>query len=154
MKAEIAKLWAERLRNMPEGTQGAGQLGKEDGSRCCLGVLCDLAVEANIIPAPVKSSDPGATDLIYGSDPRRGVGSNKIGEVCYLPDKVKEWAGMSTVNGSIQGEVDGGPAMLEIPQTLEYNIRALHWNSLADANDCSVPFDLIAGGIEKHAEQL
>jgi ribosomal protein L20 len=49
-KKEIRNLWIERLRS---GTikQGIGRLAIED-TRCCLGVLCDIAVEQQSYSAP------------------------------------------------------------------------------------------------------
>lgn len=47
--AEVRKAWAERLRNPGDIVQGSGRLAAGN-ERCCLGVLCDLAVEAGVVP--------------------------------------------------------------------------------------------------------
>lgn len=52
---QVRKEWVRRLRS---GTikQTRGHLGRPSGSRCCLGVLCDMAVEAGIIDMEVDGS--------------------------------------------------------------------------------------------------
>jgi hypothetical protein len=45
---KVAKKWVAALRS-GKIKQTRGQLGRESGSRCCLGVLCDLAVEEGVI---------------------------------------------------------------------------------------------------------
>lgn len=47
--AEVRKAWAERLRNPGDIVQGYDSLAPDTRSRCCLGVLCDLAVQAGVI---------------------------------------------------------------------------------------------------------
>lgn len=46
---EVRKAWAERLRNPGDIVQGINALAPSEKERCCLGVLCDLAVEAGVI---------------------------------------------------------------------------------------------------------
>jgi hypothetical protein len=84
MDREVRKAWVERLRS-GRVVQATGHLGYDDGSRCCLGVLCDLAVEAGVIPAPHA---PRASILDYGD----GDDSSDIG----LPLAVAEWAGLNS----------------------------------------------------------
>jgi len=83
MKAEIRDAWADALES-GEYEQGIGSLtsvvnGKEQ--HCCLGVLCQLAVKAGVIPEPEGS--PTGARLLYG----------KEGENSFLPLEVQEWAG-------------------------------------------------------------
>jgi len=40
----LVKRWIEKLRH-PEAKQCTGRLGLLDGSRCCLGVACDVFIE-------------------------------------------------------------------------------------------------------------
>lgn len=54
MNKRIAARWVERLRS-GEIPQGVRHLGAVDGKRCCLGVLCDIAVEDGVIEAPAIS---------------------------------------------------------------------------------------------------
>lgn len=67
---KVAQAWVKALRS-GKVEQAHGRLGMDDGSRCCLGVLCDLAVEAGIIKD-------------FASD------SN------FLPGPVVDWAGLIT----------------------------------------------------------
>lgn len=69
----VAKKWVATLRS-GKIKQTNGQLGRETGSRCCLGVLCDLAVKAGVITD---------FELLHGS----------------LPTKVRQWAGLRTLDG-------------------------------------------------------
>lgn len=88
MDAFIAGKWVERLRNGGI-EQHQGGLGTDDGARCCLGVLCDLAVEAGVIP-PATGLDEG--DYIVRA-------FRFDGEAATLPERVKWWAGMKSRKG-------------------------------------------------------
>jgi hypothetical protein len=88
MNIEIKAAWVRSLRS-GEIQQGQKKLHREDGSMCCLGVVCDLAVKAGIIPAPVlitKDQTSGGAHFSY--EDGEGTESN------YLPAKVQEWAGL------------------------------------------------------------
>src|SRR5258708_5541718 len=65
----VAKKWVAALRS-GKIKQTTGRLGRESGSRCCLGVLCDLAVKAKVIDDFYL---PGSA----------------------LPESVRTWAGLS-----------------------------------------------------------
>ena len=75
MKESIKKEWLKRLRsgNIPKRH---GNLGCEDGSRCPLGVICDIAVEHEVIPPPEIAP--------------QGLRYN--GYIISLPTPVAEWA--------------------------------------------------------------
>jgi hypothetical protein len=45
---EVWILWADALETTDK-KQGKGRLAPSEGERCCLGVLCDLAVEHGVI---------------------------------------------------------------------------------------------------------
>jgi hypothetical protein len=76
MDPDIKAEWVRRLRedNIPQTTNGL--LGDVNGRRCCLGVLCDIAVEHGVIPLP-----EGGSALVYGDK-----------EKYVLPRVVAEWA--------------------------------------------------------------
>lgn len=78
MVPEIKREWLADLRS-GEIPQAREVLGCVDGSRCCFGVLCDIAVKHGIIDAP----DPYyGGDLLYGN-------------MYSVPDKVVlGWAGL------------------------------------------------------------
>lgn len=79
MLNDVAKEWVKALRS-GEYTQGREWLRRSDNF-CCLGVLCDLAVEVGVIPAPEKSSS-GVT--CYAYDGMVGAPSGKV----------QTWAGL------------------------------------------------------------
>lgn len=80
MNPEVKEEWLKRLRSgkIPQGRE---RLGGSNGERCCLGVLCDIAVRNEVIPPPVENN---FGDLVYD------------GAEHYLPESVREWAGLST----------------------------------------------------------
>ena len=78
MNPDIKARWVAALRN-PEAKQLRGNLGKVYGGRCCLGVLCDIAVEDGVIQPPEADEFDG--NLSYG------------GMESLPPVEVNEWAG-------------------------------------------------------------
>jgi hypothetical protein len=94
MKAEVKAQWVKDLRS-GQFEQGGGWLARTDDDGkvryCCLGVLCDQAVKAGVIPAP----ELHGWDYLYLDDERD---TDKTGEAfnqaCSLPRKVAEWAGL------------------------------------------------------------
>lgn len=89
MNKEVKALWIDRLRNgnIPQAKRA---LGYTDGSRCCLGVLCDIAVEQGVIPPPVEDVD---RQLRYGK-------RDSWDELAVLPKDVLEWSDLPYANGS------------------------------------------------------
>jgi hypothetical protein len=91
MKTDVKALWLTALRS-GEYEQGSQRLRRADNTYCCLGVLCDIAVKAGVIPEP---ETPGFRDSY-----EYGVNSN----TAFLPDEVARWAdvdrfGQFTSNG-------------------------------------------------------
>lgn len=78
MNPEIKEQWIEALLS-GEYKQGKHSLRSFDDMFCCLGVLCDLAVKAGVIPEPEE-----AFDTCY----------SYLGSCSALPEAVVEWAGM------------------------------------------------------------
>lgn len=124
MNKEIAEKWIARLTAEDAPEQAKGNLGKTDGSRCCLGVLCDIAVEEGVIPKPAT---PDTVILCYGE------------ETTTLPHSVMSWAGMSSRNGhyppkdrwlstqagALSHDNDRGYTFKEIAATLTMNVNEL-----------------------------
>ena len=126
MDRNIAKQWAARLR---AGTikQTTNYLGRVDGSRCCLGVLCDMAVEQNIIPRPhpYVGDDPKQRGtLLYGKEDIT---------LAYLPNEVINWANIDSAHATYPGGTHP---------------------SLAEANDAGFDFPHIANLIDENALYL
>jgi hypothetical protein len=78
MKTEVKALWLAALRS-GEYAQGSQRLRHSDDTFCCLGVLCDLAVKAGVIPEPERV-ELGSYEY--------GAHSNSA----FLPDEVAQWA--------------------------------------------------------------
>jgi hypothetical protein len=96
MNPEIRAQWITALRS-GDYEQGRSVL-RQDDLFCCLGVLCDLAVKANVIAAR-KNSD-GV--WFYGRDWDET-----------LPEQVMEWAGISPSRDV--GTSTGVPRVVVIP---------------------------------------
>jgi hypothetical protein len=85
MNLQIRARWTAVLRS-GDCAQGVGKLNyidDKDGIRkqCCLGVLCDLAVEDGIIEATQPD-----WEVLYGPNE----------ETLVLPEEVVRWAGLSS----------------------------------------------------------
>lgn len=87
-------------------------------------MLCELAVEAGVIPAPVYEEYSGL--YCYGT-------ADEV-EAAFLPYTVKQWAGLTGGGGSFWQYV--------------YH-RGKGYSSLAHMNDAGVEFTTIATIIEK-----
>lgn len=89
MNKEVQDKWTTALRS-GEYQQSSGKLRTPEGY-CCLGVLCDLAVKADIIDAPyVEQLYLMETAYYYD------------GERQYLPDSVRNWAGLNNIDPRVQ----------------------------------------------------
>lgn len=137
MKQEVADLWTEALRS-GDYQQATGTLvdidyrNGEIVGHCCLGVLCDLAVKADVevyCVGPMEHRgeyDPTDPEDVYWT------GVTYDSSDALLPKSVMNWAGMSTSDGSWED----GP------------------DSLASLNDNGLTFHKIARLIEENVEAL
>lgn len=116
MKKDIADLWVKALRS---GKYAQGKHSLNSGSSafgnsrafCCLGVLCELAIEAGV---PVnKVNAPTWADQVYYD------GNSK-----YLPPSVMEWADIKTNSGQLYGT--------HIPSLADLNDKGSSFEFLAD----------------------
>jgi hypothetical protein len=93
MNPDVKQLWLTALES-GEFAQGFCNLAYVDASgvtrRCCLGVLCELAVRAGIIPTPTLNDD-----LSHG---RRLLSYD--GPTKFLPVAVVRWAGLRGTGGN------------------------------------------------------
>ena len=115
MNPDVKKKWVAALRS-GEYRQGTGRLRSKDDRFCCLGVLCDLAVRADVLGAPER----GDGYYLYG-DEYRVSGS--------LPREVQAWAETDSACGRLNVEVrgfryldslnDGGATFEEIADVIE-----------------------------------
>lgn len=83
---KIRQKWVAALRSgqYKQGTCNLVTRGKKEDQFCCLGVLCDMAVRAGIIPKPEL---PGVGNT-YEYEGMTGLPSKKV----------REWAGL--INGA------------------------------------------------------
>lgn len=94
MDKEIKAQWLAALRS-GEYAQGAGALSR-NGLHCCLGVLCELAVEAG-----VASVVRGATGGVHGTT-MDVFGATGDREAAVLPRLVSVWAGLDPTGSFVQ----------------------------------------------------
>lgn len=121
MNPEIKTLWVEALRS-GKYKQGDGKLrkiGTDTGEdlHCCLGVLCDLAVDAGVVQRYLDDDD------IYVYYTPAG---NKSRE--FLPTAVQTWAGfrygdnsptIAPIGESLVGLNDNGKPFTLIANVIE-----------------------------------
>ncbi len=133
MKKDIAEKWVAALRS-GRYTQLQGYLGQGDTQRCCLGVLCDLMPDVEVVEGTMEAGGMRLTVRKYD-------GLDKV-----LPYTVREWAGLQD-NSAV-------PYKKEIEEAAQVNIGEEFYENLAEANDRGVTFAEIADWIEKNYEQL
>lgn len=119
MHQDVKNQWVTALRS-GEYQQSTGHLRDKEGY-CCLGVLCELAVEADIIPASVYYDE-------Y-HDIREFAG-----ETQFLPEIVQEWAGLDdkdpyvrvtdVIDDSLSNLNDGGHNFTEIAEYIVEGIES------------------------------
>lgn len=105
MNPDIKARWVADLRS-GRWEQGRGQLAPTETSRCCLGVLCELAVDDGVVErVPVQSH---GTALMYGH------------ALALLPGAVCAYAeaGWNEVGG-LAGLNDRGATFAEIADVIE-----------------------------------
>lgn len=89
MNPEIRARWTATLRS-GKVRQARNSLRTDRGGRCCLGVLCDLAVADGVILAATRDEDG-----TWHYD----------GESDHLPERVWEWAGLDSDNPTVRGDL-------------------------------------------------
>jgi hypothetical protein len=94
MKPEIRTEWTRRLRS-GDIPQCEGGLARGE-SRCCLGVLMDMAVENGVAE---KIDDPVSDSLYRDRTPDPEMYRDRSRSV--LTKAVKEWAGLKDDTGSV-----------------------------------------------------
>lgn len=132
MNAAIKAQWTAALRS-GDYPQAKNNLRTEEGY-CCLGVLCDLAVEAGVTEI---TTEPGDSSAVYWYD----------GEFLSLPGSVQKWAGLDYLdnphNPDIDREADGFPEAAVVDGEVSG-----HAASLAELNDNGTTFAVIADIID------
>jgi hypothetical protein len=122
MNKRIKALWIDALRS-GEYEQGTDFLRRKDDTYCCLGVLCDLAIE-NGVDVEWAGVWTGVAYVV--SDNTSGLQAKAS-----LPSAVANWAGLTawgddaldpTDTLDLPGLNDGGRSFLEIADVIEQNL--------------------------------
>lgn len=134
MDVELKAEWVKRLRS-GEIKQGKNVLHRvEDGTQCCLGVLCEIAFERGVVDRRIKSRNGSVSDgLVYnygpkGTEPDNGVYSlpDTTWSDLRLPPVVTEWArvdprGVHNLSEpSLANMNDNGGTFVEIAEVIEW----------------------------------
>lgn len=117
MNPDVRATWVAALRS-DRFRQGTGRLTRldEDGraAHCCLGVLCELAVEAGV---PVEVSERRWRD----DEPRE---RDYDGQDNYPPSSVLDWAGLDERNPRVVYQ--GSPLSLsDLNDSVELSFRGI-----------------------------
>lgn len=129
MNPEVKALWVAKLREegLPQ-TQGAlnrvepYEPAEEDRSfdrpkpvgMCCLGVLCEIAVEHGITERLPDPDDEGRVAYLdHWTDPATGESFEKR-EIAILPVPVREWAGLHIDNPDVKVPTHTGTPSLAL----------------------------------------
>lgn len=145
MKGEVLDEVVRRLRS-GEYQQGAAALRRlptqdqGEGDRyCCLGIVCEMAVEAGVLSIVSTPTQPGAS---YGY----AVKPTTV-YTAYLPPAVIEWAG-------IVSDMEKYPDMGDHYYEERGQWGEGHDLSLASMNDSAMPFPEIADWMEANVERV
>lgn len=156
MNAEIKAELVERLRS-GRYIQGKEKLAikDDDGERyCCLGVLCEIAVERGIITRveqDVECWDCENPDVCI---PKIEVHYDNTYDAT-LPQKVVNWAGVESVDIDYRvpdQNFDDYEGMGRFESEYAARSGSVKYASLAGMNDDGVPFEEIATWIEDNVE--
>ncbi len=100
--------WVAKLRS-GDYVQGVGKLRSPENQYCCLGVLCEVAVEDGILP--LASHILGDADLDYAYD----------GHSAFLPPAVSDAYKMDSTSRLIEMNDDEKASFTEIADYIEKN---------------------------------
>lgn len=123
MNSEIKNKWVTALRSK-EYKQGYKSLAlaKADGTveYCCLGVLCELAVQEGIAHRRGGSTEFGDSLISYDA------------QMSYLPDSVMKWAGLDSSSPTAMkpNSINGVIFLSDANDSLDYD-----FNGIADLID-------------------
>lgn len=155
MRAEVRDELVKRLRS-GKYIQGKEKLALKDdeGERyCCLGVLCEMAVEESVVERREHDEEHWDFDTddegiyIQRVVVNYGRGSNHDAT---LPPEVAVWAGLLTeeeLSDMTSAKFDDGPGMGRFAASVEGKPTM---GTLAGMNDDGQPFPDIADFIEKN----
>lgn len=132
MNREIKQRWVEALRS-GEFEQGTHRLRNRDNTYCCLGVLCELAVESGVIPPAIEAPhhDGSEQSAAYFS-----------GTAIDLPPEVLEWAGLEASSWAVR--------------TVYFSVTdpRTGWGEIRSAEDLNDDLQLTFKEIATHVREL
>ena len=97
MKPQIGEMWVAALRSN-RFEQGKGALVNATRAKyCCLGVLCELAIQ-NEVPVKVRLTSDG--EMAYGDG------------TAFPPPEVCEWAGLRTESAQLHDAPEDSLALM------------------------------------------
>ena len=107
MRKEIAEMWVAALRSGEYGQYTGGLTNQDRTLHCCLGVLCELAIEAG---------EPVRVEV----DPVNPPWLQFDGLLGALPHSVGTWAGMTVSKGRVLAAMnDAGEPFVKIADVIE-----------------------------------
>lgn len=140
MDQKIRTQWVQALRSGDylQGQHYLVQLISEGVRRhCCLGVLCELAVQAGVIPPSVQAGEELA--LTFGTGPYRSKAT--------LPLPVLSWAGLESADPLVMTPAgsahltemnDGSPLLQESTDPAHRRGYMYTFDEIADAIEASL----------------
>lgn len=143
MRGEVLDEVVRRLRSgeYKQGQSALRRVGENDGpdTYCCLGVMCEVAVEQGVITNDGAQWRIGGTSYSY----RDG----KEISTSYLPNAVIEWAGMVS-------DMEKNPSWGEYHYEQRGSWGEDEDQCLAVMNDRGMPFPEIADWMEANVERV
>lgn len=144
MDAEKAKEWAKRLRS-GNYQQGNGLLQYQQGTEmkyCCLGVACQMAVEAGVIEAPEGIPSFESGNIVFGYTDSAACDKYTSPYTAILPPQVRDYMGIKSATGEYKtpqgafvndltldndggGNVGAAKSFAEIADIIEAHVKEL-----------------------------
>ena len=108
MRKEIAEKWVAALRSGEYGQITGGLANVDRSQHCCLGVLCELAIEDGVSVYLEPDHPTHASWMRF---------DNLLGA---LPESVGTWAGMTISKGRVLAAMnDAGEPFVKIADAIE-----------------------------------
>lgn len=133
MNPDVKAQWVAALRS-GNYEQTTGVLKSTQGQYCCLGVLCDLAVQAGVVKLSEYHDDEVEGEPVlhgYGYGPTDDFNDpgTTTGE---LPEEVVKWAGLTWTNPDVNYH-DGSVSLITANDS-----EGFSFNEIADAIEASL----------------
>lgn len=110
MKPEIKDEWVKRLVSgiYPQGVSFLNSMGADRVRRfCCLGVLCEMAVEDGVVLREIHVTGSGVHFVAY-----QDIGGQRTSSSTGLTPAVRSWARLVVLSNPLSGNVGVGETNL------------------------------------------